>query len=125
MRDSNAREGLSLSFRKIEKARKARMMTPPTVPPTMRIVFVFALLLEEVEDAAVADDVLEVVGLPDMAVSVESGESEELVLPVVVGLGSKEGLVMEESAAEAVTVLACPVCVCCCCCCGCCVVCGD
>jgi hypothetical protein len=89
IRDSNAREGLSLSFRKMEKARKARMTTPPTVPPTMRIVLVLELVEEvEVEDSAVAEEVEEedVVGEP-AEVAPLSGSL------VVVGLGSKLGVV--------------------------------
>jgi len=65
---------------------KARMMTPPTVPPTMRISFVFPPdEVEEVEDSAVADAVLDVV---ELAVGASG-------VAVVVGLGSKEGVVME------------------------------
>ena len=64
IRELNSWDGLSLSLRKMEKAIKARMMNPPTVPPTMRIVLV--LLLPEVVDPEVcapevADVVAEVV----------------------------------------------------------------
>lgn len=68
---------------------KARMITPPTVPPTMRISFVFPPDDgEEVEDSAVADAVLDVVELAVVAVWASS-------VAVVVGLGSKDGVVME------------------------------
>ena len=40
IRSSNDRDGLSLSLRKMEKAMKAAITTPPTVPPTIRIVLV-------------------------------------------------------------------------------------
>jgi hypothetical protein len=78
-----------LSFRKMEKPRKARMTTPPTVPPTMRIVLVLELVeVEEVEDSAVVEEVKEedVVGEP-AEVAPLSGSL------VVVGLGSKLGVV--------------------------------
>ena len=58
MRELKSREGLSLSLRKIEKAMKARMMKPPTVPPTMRMVFVW---LPEVGVLVCASDVADVV----------------------------------------------------------------
>jgi len=41
IRSLNSLEGFNLSLRKMEKAMNARMTTPPTVPPTMRIVLVF------------------------------------------------------------------------------------
>jgi hypothetical protein len=60
IREENSWDGLSLSLRKMEKAIKARITNPPTVPPTMRIVLVL-LLLEVVEPEFCALDVAEVV----------------------------------------------------------------
>jgi len=74
---------------------KARMMTPPTVPPTMRISFVFPFEdVEEVEDSAVAEEVLDAVE-PAVVALLASG------VAVVVGLGSKEGVVREWVSEEA------------------------
>jgi len=44
IRELNSWDGLSLSLRKMEKAIKARMTNPPTVPPMMRIVLVLLVL---------------------------------------------------------------------------------
>jgi len=79
MRSSNRAEGLSFSLRKMEKARNARITTPPTEPPMIRMVLV--LLLVEVPDvlaAALADVeeegvVSEIVGLVDVDVVEGSG----------------------------------------------------
>jgi len=65
MRELNSREGLSLSLRKMEKARKARTMNPPAVAPTMRMVLVLLPLeLDELEFWAL--EVADVVGAEEV-----------------------------------------------------------
>lgn len=79
MRSSNRAEGLSFSLRKMEKARNARITTPPTVPPMIRMVLVLLLVdvpvvlaaaLADVEDEGV---VSEIVGLVEVDVVEGSG----------------------------------------------------
>jgi hypothetical protein len=89
MRSSNDRDGLSLSLRKMEKAMKAAMTRPPTVPPTMRIVFVLTPPEEEdwawataVDDAV--DEVVELgVGAEEVRVRITVGTGVELSVVVV------------------------------------------
>ena len=64
----------------------ARMMTPPTDPPIIRIVLVFELVeLEEVSEAAVADEVDEEVGADATKVLV----GNLVGVPVGVGVDEK------------------------------------
>lgn len=104
MRSSKDRDGLSLSLRKMEKAMNAKMTTPPTVPPTMRIVLVLTPPDdEEVWEAAVADAVEEVVELVVGGVEAREGKSvgtgvelSEVVVTCVFVVATRAALTEED-----------------------------